>query len=52
MLADLKSHIDDLVNRTPMAPPHGAFGDGPRFAPGGFAGPLPAEAPQAELPAA
>lgn len=52
MLADLKSRIDDLVDRTPSAPPRGAFGDGPRFAPGGFAGPLPAEAPGVELPAA
>jgi hypothetical protein len=51
MLADLKSHIDDLVNGTMPAPPQG-FKEGFRFAPGGFARPFPAEAPGTQLPAA
>jgi hypothetical protein len=52
ILADLKARIDDLVNGTLQARSQGAFKDGFRFAPGGFAGPLPAEAPGAALPAA
>jgi hypothetical protein len=52
ILADLKAHIDDLVNGTMPARPQGAFRDGFRFAPGGFAGPFPAEAPGAALPTA
>jgi hypothetical protein len=45
LLADFKSRLDDLVNRTRQAPQQGqgAFRDGFRFAPGGFARPLPAE---------
>jgi hypothetical protein len=51
ILADLKTRIDDIVNGT-MAQPKSAFRDGFRFAPGGFAAPLPAEAPGASLPTA
>jgi hypothetical protein len=51
ILADLKSRIDGIVNGT-MAQPKSAFRDGFRFAPGGFAGPLPAEAPGSALPTA
>jgi hypothetical protein len=51
ILADLKNRIDDLVNGTLQARPR-AFKDGFRFAPGGFAGPPPAEAPGAALPTA
>ena len=52
ILADLKARIDDLVTGTMPARPQGAFGDGFRFAPGGFAGPFPAEAHGASLPTA
>jgi len=52
ILSDLKARLDDFVNRTPSAPPPGAFGDGYRFAPGGFRAPLPAEAPRAFVPTA
>jgi len=52
ILADLKNRIDDLVNGTLQARPKSAFKDGFRFAPGGFSGPSPAEAPGAEPPAA
>ncbi len=53
MLAGLKAHIDALVNRTPSAsPPQGAFGDGFRFAPGGFRRPFPADRHGATLPTA
>jgi len=52
ILADLKARIDDLVSGTVPARPWGAFKDGFRVAPGGFAGPPSAEAPGAELPAA
>ena len=52
ILADLKARIDDLVNGTMPARPQGAFGDGFRFAPGGFAEPFPAEAHGASLPTA
>ena len=51
MLADLKSHIDDLVNGTLPRRPEG-FGDRFGFAPGGSAGPFPAEIPGAALPTA
>ena len=51
MLADLKAHIDDLVNGTMPAPGQG-FKQQFRFAPGGFARPFPAEAPGTSLPAA
>ncbi len=49
ILAELKTRIDDIVNGT-MAPPQSAFRDGFRFAPGGFDGPHPAEAPGTALP--
>jgi hypothetical protein len=52
ILAKLESSIDDLVNGTLPARPAGAFHDGFRFAPGGFHGPLPAEAPAAVGPSA
>ncbi len=51
ILSDLKARIDDIVNGT-MAPPKSAFRDGFRFAPGGSAPPLPAEAPGPALPTA
>jgi hypothetical protein len=53
ILAGLKAHIDVLVNRTPSASlPQGAFGDGFRFAPGGFKRPFPADRHGATLPTA
>jgi hypothetical protein len=52
ILADVKARIDDIVNNTPSARLQGAFGERFRIAPGGFAGPLPAEAPEVPLPAA
>jgi hypothetical protein len=51
-LADLKARIDGIVNGTMQAGPKNAFRDGFRIAPGGFAGPLPAESPGATLPTA
>ena len=52
ILADFKAHVDDLINGTLPPKPAGAFHDGFRFAPGGFHGPLPAEAPGTLQPAA
>jgi hypothetical protein len=52
ILADLTARIDALINGTQSALPKSAFRDGFRFAPGGFAGPPPAEAPGATLPTA
>lgn len=53
ILAGLKARIDALVSRTPSAsPPQGAFGDGFRFAPGGFRKPFPAESHGSTLPTA
>jgi len=52
ILAEFKSHLDDLINHTPSGPLSGAYGNGFRFGPGGFHAPFPAGAPAAFLPTA
>jgi hypothetical protein len=51
VLAKIKADIADLVNGTLPSKPMG-FQNRFRFAPGGFHGPLPAEAPGSSLPTA
>ena len=54
LLAGLKAHLDELINRTASGPPMGGARGwgGPRFVPGGFHSSFPADAPPAALPTA